>query len=53
MCDNNVGVAKRVDLEKVSKNVAKLIKSLDEEIPVQVREVKRIQEELDHLIKKK
>ena len=26
MCDNNVGVAKRLDLESISQDIAKLVK---------------------------
>jgi hypothetical protein len=52
MCDNNVGVAKRIDLENISKDVAKLVKELDDEVPVQVRDIKKIQEKLEKIIKK-
>jgi hypothetical protein len=53
MCDQNVGVAKRLDLENISKDIANLVKELDEEVKVQVRDVKRIQEKLEKVIKAK
>jgi hypothetical protein len=50
MCTNNVGVAKRLDLEKISKQVADLVKELDDEVKVDVSEVKKIQQELERVI---
>lgn len=32
MCSNNVGVAKRLDLESISEDIAKLVKELDKEV---------------------
>ena len=32
MCDNNVGVAKRIDLESLSKDIADLVKQLGQEV---------------------
>jgi gas vesicle protein len=53
MCTNNVGVAKRLDLEKISKQVADLVKDLDDEVKVDVSEVKKIQQELERVITEK
>jgi hypothetical protein len=50
MCDSNVGVAKRMDLEKISKEVADLVKVLDDEVKVEVRDIKRIQKQLESVI---
>jgi len=52
MCDANVGVAKRMDLDKISKEVADLVKGIDEEVSVEVSDIKRIQRELEDVIKK-
>jgi hypothetical protein len=52
MCDANVGVAKAMDLEKISKEVADLVKGIDDEVSVEVRDIKRIQKELEDIIKK-
>ena len=56
MCDSNVGVAKRMDLEKVSKEMADLIKDLDkgaksEDVEVPVHVVKRITKRLEDILK--
>jgi hypothetical protein len=53
MCDNNVGVAKRIDLESISKDVADLVKQLDEEVEgdVEVRDLKKIEAKLQKIIK--
>jgi hypothetical protein len=53
MCDNNVGVAKRLDLESISKDIADLVKKLDKEVEgdVDVREVKKIEAKLEKIIK--
>jgi hypothetical protein len=53
MCDENVGVAKRLDLESISKDIAKLVKQLDKEVEgeIQVREVKKIEAKLHKIIK--
>lgn len=52
MCDNNVGVAKRLDLESISKDIAELVKQLDQEVEgeIQVREVKKIEAKLEKII---
>jgi hypothetical protein len=49
MCDNNVGVAKRVDLESVSKDLAELVKQLGKqaERPVQVNDLKKVETSRD------
>ncbi len=53
MCDNNVGVAKRVNLESISKDIADLVKKLDKEVEgeVQVRDLKKIETKLQKIIK--
>lgn len=51
MCTNNVGVAKRIDLEDISKEIADLVKELDEEVEVKVDQIKAIQEKLENIIK--
>ena len=53
MCDNNVGVAKRLDIENISKEIADLVKELDEEIEIHVPDVKRITEKLERIIAEK
>ena len=53
MCDSNVGVAKRLDLESISKDVADLVKQLDKEVEgdVEVRDLKKIEAKLQKIIK--
>ena len=53
MCSNNVGVVKRLDLESISEDVAKLVKQLEKEIEgdVQVSELKRIEAKVQKIIK--
>jgi hypothetical protein len=53
MCDNNVGVAKRLDLESISKDIADLVRQLDKEVEgdIQVRDVKKIEAKLQKIIK--
>lgn len=53
MCDNNVGVAKRLDLENISNDIAELVKQLDKKIegPVQVRDLKSIESKVQKIIK--
>jgi hypothetical protein len=52
MCDNNVGVAKRLDLESISQDIAKLVKELDKEVEgkVQVSELKKIEAKVHKII---
>ena len=50
MCDQNVGVAKRLDIEKISKDVADLMKGLDNEVKLEVKKVKKIQDNLGKLV---
>jgi hypothetical protein len=46
MCTGNVGVARRIDLESISEDIAKLVKELDNEVEgevkVKVHELKQI-----------
>lgn len=53
MCDNNVGVAKRLDLESISKDIAALVKQLDKEVEgnVHTHELKKIEEKVQKIIK--
>jgi hypothetical protein len=51
MCDQNVGVAKRLDIDKLSKDIAALAKGLEKEVKVNVSDIKSIQAELERLIK--
>jgi hypothetical protein len=53
MCDQNVGVAKRIEIEKTSKKVADLVKGLDEEVKIDVSDVKKIQAELEKFVSAK
>jgi hypothetical protein len=52
-CDNNVGVAKRLDLENISKDIAELVKELDKKVegPVQVHKLKTIEAKVQKIIK--
>jgi len=52
MCDNNVGVAKRIDVETISKEIADLVKELDNEakVKIPVQDIKQIQKKLEKLI---
>lgn len=51
MCTNNVGVARRIDLEAISKEIADLVKELDDEVEVKVEDIKKIQDKLEEIIK--
>jgi hypothetical protein len=53
MCSNNVGVAKRIDLESISEDIAALVKKLDKEVegPVQVRDLKKIEAKVQKILK--
>jgi hypothetical protein len=52
MCDNNVGVARRLDLESISQDIAKLVKELDKEVEgkVQVSDLKKIEAKVHKII---
>jgi hypothetical protein len=52
MCTNNVGVAKRIDLESLSEDVARLVRQLGEEVEgeVQVDDLKNIDNKLRKII---
>lgn len=54
MCDSNVGVAKRIDLQSVSEDVAALLKKLDKEAAgeISVHEIKKIEKKLGDIIRK-
>jgi hypothetical protein len=55
MCTGNVGVARRIDLEDISEDIAKLVKELDNEVEgkvkVKVNELKQIDSKLQKIIK--
>jgi hypothetical protein len=56
MCSNNVGVARRIDVENISKELTDLIKTLDkevkgEEVNLPVAKVKKIAKDLERIIK--
>ena len=56
MCTNNVGVARRIDVEHISKEIADLIKSLDKEVKgdevhLPVDKVKQIAKDIEKLVK--
>ncbi len=53
MCTGNVGVARRIDLESISEDIAKLVKELDNEVEgeVKVHELKKIDHKLQKIIK--
>jgi hypothetical protein len=55
MCTGNVGVAKRIDVEKISKEIADLIKTLEQEIhgddvEIPVQQVEHVRGRLGKLI---
>jgi hypothetical protein len=54
MCSNNVGVAKRIDLESISEDLAELIKRLGREVEgsIEVEEVRKIENKLKKLVEK-
>jgi hypothetical protein len=54
MCDSNVGVARRIDLESISKDIADLVKQLDNEVKgdIKVRDIRKIEAKLQKIIKK-
>jgi hypothetical protein len=53
MCNSEVGVAKRIDLEKISREIADLYSELDEEVKLDVYAVRQVQRHLDEIIKEK
>jgi hypothetical protein len=52
MCDSNVGVARRLDLESISEDIAELVKQLDKkaEGEISVDEIKKIREKLHKIV---
>jgi hypothetical protein len=52
MCDNNVGVAKRIDLEDISEDIARLVKQLDREVEgdIRVDDVRTIETKLKKIV---
>jgi hypothetical protein len=52
MCNSNVGVAKRIDIESISKDIADLVKQLDEEVEgeIKVSDVRKIEQKLKRII---
>jgi hypothetical protein len=55
MCTGNVGVARRIDLESISEDIAKLVKELDNEVEgevkVKVNELKTIGTKIEKIIR--
>jgi len=56
MCDSNVGVAKRLDLEHISDELRDLIAKLDREasgpeVEIDVKKIKDIEHKLEKLTK--
>ena len=53
MCSNNVGVAKRIDLESISEDIARLVTQLGDEVEgeFQVDDLKNIKNKLRKIIK--
>jgi hypothetical protein len=55
MCTGNVGVARRIDLESISEDIAKLVKELDNEVEgevkVKVNELKHIDSKIQKIIR--
>ena len=53
MC-TDVGVAKRIDVESISKDIADLVKQLDDEVEgeIKVSDVRKIEEKLKKLVEK-
>jgi hypothetical protein len=53
MCDNNVGVAKRIELDSKSKDVADLVKLLEDKVegPVKVSHLKTIETKIQKILK--
>lgn len=54
MCDNNVGVAKRIDIERVSTELADFVKKLEKQVEVNIKvgEIKKFQTKLEDIIKR-
>ncbi|WP_441279867.1 hypothetical protein [Bradyrhizobium sp. 63_E2_N1_3] len=54
MCDSNVGVAKRLDLESISEDIADLVKQLDKKVEgeISVDELKKIEKKLHDIVHK-
>jgi hypothetical protein len=54
MCNSNVGVVKRIDLESISKDITELVKQLDKEIEgdIRVSDVRKVEEKLKKIIAK-
>jgi hypothetical protein len=52
MCTGNVGVARRIDLEAISEDIARLVKELDGEVEgeVKVNELKKIDTRLQKIM---
>ena len=55
MCQNNVGVARQIDVKKVSADLAEFIKGLEREVhgdhvEIQVEAVHKLKKGLDQLI---
>jgi hypothetical protein len=53
MCDDKVGVAKRLDLDSISKDIAELAKQLGKQVegPVQVKDLKSVEAKVQKILK--
>jgi hypothetical protein len=55
MCDNNVGVARRIEVQRISKEISDLVRELDKEIQgedvnIPVQKVKQVNKQLERII---
>jgi ribosomal protein S10 len=53
MCDDKVGVAKRLDLDSISKDIVELAKQLGKQVegPVQVKDLKSVEAKVQKILK--
>jgi hypothetical protein len=52
MCQNNIGVVKRLDLVSISEDMAEFVKQLDKKIDVEISvdEIKKIEKKLHKIV---
>lgn len=52
MCNETVGVVKRIDLERVSKELAQFVKELDKEVQVKLKvpKIRKFQSRLEKIL---
>jgi hypothetical protein len=53
MCQNNIGVAKRIDIVSISEDMAEFVKQLDKKVDVEISvdELKKIEKKLQKIIR--